>query len=141
MCVSFEKRLIDGEELNTLVVLTMEKALNMKKNPKQRIQDTFTCGMSWVTLTFKTRVWSRLQQNQQLDKVKLCKKCALGQEELQSLSKTINLTKNTKIVLYMPVPWREMNSIFGKAKYNQLRIILDTGKILPIIIGKHMHKM
>ena len=31
MCVSFEKRLIDGKEFNTLVILAMEKALNMKK--------------------------------------------------------------------------------------------------------------
>ena len=74
--------------------------------------------MSWVTLTFKTRVWSRLQHKEQLDKVKLCKKCTIGQEELQSLSKTINPTKNTKIVLYTPVPWGEMNSIIGEAKCN-----------------------
>ena len=72
---------------------------------------------------------------------KRCAEHTLEKDELYTISKIINPTKNIKVTHYAPVLWGEMNCSLGKARFKSLRILLDCGASSSIVLGKNTHKL
>ena len=67
-------------------------------------------------------------------------KKTLDQEELQSISKITNPTKNTELIHYTTVIWGEINVLLDKVRFHSLMILLDSGTLSSIVLGKHTKK-
>ena len=69
-----------------------------------------------------------------------CKEVTLDQKELFSLIKNNKYEWKTKIALYTPIQWGEINGRLGNAKFNSPMILIDYGASSSIIICKHVQK-
>ena len=78
---------------------------------------------------------------ERLNTAKVWAEGTLVQKEFYYLIKIFNLTKNSKIIHYVPVLWGVTDGKIGKVKFIFPRILLEFRASFYIILRKHMQKL